>query len=97
MNKTKSSSPLFPLGRLFITPAAQAQLLRHGIEPMSLLVQHVTGDWGEVPPEDAAANMQALNFGFRILSSYHITEQVRIWVITEADRASTTLLLPGDY
>jgi hypothetical protein len=97
MNKKKSRPPLFALGTIFITPAARDQLARNGIEPMKLLVRHVTGDWGDVPPEDAAANTKALYSGCRILSSYRISEQVRIWVITEALRESTTLLLPDDY
>lgn len=97
MNKKKSRPPLFSLGSIFITPAARVQLARHGIEPMKLLRRHVTGDWGDVSSEDAAANTKAIDSSCRILSSYRISEQVRIWVITEACRETTTLLLPDDY
>jgi hypothetical protein len=53
-------------------------------------------DWGDIPPEDAAENRLSLREGYRVLSSYAIGDS-RVWVITEADRSVTTLLLPDDY
>ena len=55
------------------------------------------GDWGDVPPEDAAENELSLRKGFRLLSAYHTKDKEKIWIITEADRSVTTLLLPAEY
>ena len=63
----------------------------------SLLARHVSGDWGQLDAEDQAANEQALAHGARILSAYDLATGTRIWIITEADRSATTLLLPGEY
>lgn len=88
---------LFPLGRLVATPGAIA-LLRHAGEDLlpALLERHRTGDWGEVPPEDARENEVSVRHGFRIISSYRVDGE-RLWVITERDRSATTLLLPSEY
>ena len=86
----------FPLGDVVATPAALALLEQHQILPLLLLGRHLGGDWGDVPPDDAAANEAALRSGDRLLSSYSVGN-ARVWVITEADRSSTTLLLPSEY
>jgi hypothetical protein len=59
--------------------------------------RHAAGDWGDVPPEDARENEHALRRGFRVMSSYPLSGGVRVWVITEADRSSTCILLPAEY
>ncbi|MFD2112545.1 hypothetical protein [Thiorhodococcus fuscus] len=64
---------------------------------MSLLQRHVQGDWGDLTTEDFEANRLALREGFRLLSSYRISDGVKVWIITEADRSVTTVLLPEDY
>lgn len=58
---------------------------------------HVSGDWGQVGAQDARENALSLDRGFRLLSSYRLPSSDRIWIITEADRSLTTLLLPSDY
>lgn len=104
-------SARFALGRLLITPAAQAAVSNARV--LACLQRHARGDWGIVCAEDKAANDAALRLGSRILSAYsiHPEEQdgvcpvcgglcesdARVWIITEADRASTTVLLPEDY
>lgn len=88
---------LFPLGEVVATPGALALLERAAVNAYDLLLRHQTGDWGSVPPEDAAANLDAIKTGCRILSSYYLNERERIWIITEADRSATTLLLPDEY
>ena len=89
---------LFPLGSIVATPGALALLADAGVNPAELLQRHRRGDWGEVPDEDALENELSVGRGFRILSSYRVgTDGTRIWVITEADRSSTCLLLPEEY
>ena len=87
----------FPLGRTVATPGALDALKEAGEGPAYYLDRHITGDWGDVPPEDAAENELSLKEGFRILSAYTLSTEVKIWVITEADRSSTTILLPEEY
>jgi hypothetical protein len=90
------TAALFPLGRVVATPAALNALVIAGQDPAELLDRHRAGDWGQVPPEDAKENWSSVAHGFRILSSYPVGEG-RVWIITEADRYSTCLLLPEEY
>lgn len=87
----------FTLGRLVQTPGAFAALINAGCAPQVLLSRHVQGDWGELCDEDKASNEEALRDGTRLLSAYTLPDGQKIWVITEADRSSTTLLLPEEY
>jgi len=86
----------FTLGRTVATPGALAALEQAGVSPATLLARHHGGDWGDLCPEDAAANDQALEEGSRLFSSYKVGDG-KVWVITEADRSATTVLLPQDY
>jgi len=85
----------FAPGQILITANAQQQLNQTDVQ--QALRRHLTGDWGDCEPEDAAANDLALAEGDRLLSVYYTAEKVRFWVITEADRSTTTVLLPEDY
>jgi hypothetical protein len=85
----------FPLGRIVATPGALALLVNASENPAGLLARHQAGDWGEVPPEDAHENELSVERGWRIVSSYPVGAG-RIWIITEADRSSTCLLLPAE-
>ena len=88
----------FPIGRPVITPAAQAALNAWGMPGVLLLARHANCDWGELSVEDLAANELALLTGRRLLSSYDLPNgQGRVWIITEADRSVTTILLPEEY
>ena len=89
--------PLFDLGQLVATPGALAALEKTGQNAMEFLSRHVSGDWGELPQEDKDENQLSLAKGFRLLSSYRTSSGDKIWVITEADRSHTTLLLPDEY
>lgn len=86
----------FP-GKIVATPAALEALAASGQQPAEFLHRHLAGDWGDCDPEDAVANDAALSEGTRIFSVYHTARGVKLWVITEADRSSTCLLLPEDY
>lgn len=86
----------FPLGSVVSTQGALNLLATHETSAFALLALHQSGHWGDVPPEDARANDHALTVGARVLSSYAVGDK-RLWIITEADRSSTTLLLPEEY
>ena len=89
--------PLFALGRLVATPGALELLTRSEQTPLEFLARHSKGDWGECCSEDAKENDFSVKAGFRILSVYNTHAGERLWVITEADRSVTTLLLPSEY
>lgn len=95
---SSQGAPLFDLGQVVATPGAMALLASAGEKPARLLERHVSGDWGEVPPEDARENERSLKYSWRLVSSYPVGDaDERVWVITEADRSSTCLLLPSEY
>ncbi|MBU1215710.1 MAG: hypothetical protein KKA63_10775 [Gammaproteobacteria bacterium] len=86
----------FPLGHLVSTPAALELLDREAVNASELIQRHQRGDWGDIEVEDAKDNENAIINGRRILSSYQIGNS-RLWILTESDRSSTTLLLPEEY
>jgi len=87
----------FTLGRTFITPGAEEALQLAGQTATQFLRRHISGDWGELSEEDVQENELSLEQGFRLLSCYQTTKGERIWIITEADRSATTILLPIEY
>ena len=87
----------FPLGRTVATPGALEALARAGETPLPYLVRHSAGDWGDLDRDDKTENESAVKAGLRIFSAYLLTDGTRIWVITEADRSATTILLPEEY
>ena len=87
----------FPLGRVVAMPGALRALEKAEQLPAAFLDRHVNGDWGEVPDEDKQENEFSVQHGFRIVSAYTTSAGDRIWIITEADRSSTTILLPSEY
>ena len=91
--------PLFELGEVVLTCGAQDTLARLNIDPVVLITRHVTGDWGNIPPEDQNANKNAVKNGDdRVLSAYLLPpDNTKVWVITEWDRSITTILLPEEY
>ncbi|MFV8630676.1 hypothetical protein ACNRDB_14505 [Ralstonia pseudosolanacearum] len=89
--------PRLPLGQLVATPAAIAALSEAGVSAYLLLNRHARGDWGDLSYEDQAMNQLAVLTGERVLSRYTLPNGQAVWVITEADRAATTVLLPEDY
>lgn len=90
-------NPLFPLGKLVATPGAIELLIHHELSPFDFVTRHWQGDWGDLDAEDLEANQAALRYGSRLFSSYRIGDHSKLWIITEADRSSTTLLLPSEY
>jgi hypothetical protein len=90
-------SVLFPLGRIFLTVGAREALQEADQEPFEFLTRHKQGDFGIVGKEDWRENELSIKQGFRILSAYKTKNDVKIWLITESDRSSTTCLLPSEY
>jgi hypothetical protein len=89
-------APLFPLGKTLSTPAARDELNELNYSPLDLLRRHMSGDWTEMAVEDKQSNHEAVTNGSRVFSAY-IIQGIKFWVITEADRSSTTILLPSEY
>jgi hypothetical protein len=87
--------PKFPLGSLFFTPGAEACL--SSFDVLRALCKHASGDWGDLESSDKQANDVALAQGTRLLSAYTAKNGTRFWVITGANRSSTTILLPHEY
>jgi hypothetical protein len=89
--------PLFPAGQIVATPVALALLEQANKSPLEFLSRHLRGDWGDLCQDDKTENELSLKYGFRLMSSYPVTDTERFWIITEADRSVTTLLLPAEY
>ena len=85
---------MVPLGQVVITKSALGTLSKDAV--YAALARHQNGDWGDVGAEDQQANDLALKDGSRILSVYTAAD-TKFWIITEADRSVTTVLLPEDY
>jgi hypothetical protein len=87
----------FPLGRIVATPGALAALRRTEENPFFYVERHVMLDPGSLSAGDHLQNLRAVGEGTRIFSAYELKDGTRIWVITEADRTVTTILLPEEY
>lgn len=87
----------FNLGQTVATPGALEALNESGQSPIEFIRRHFAGDWGDVDDEDKQTNEDALIHGDRLLSAYSTTKGTKLWVITEADRSSTCILLPDEY
>jgi hypothetical protein len=85
----------FELGQIVITPSARRTLAASDVQ--TALARHARGDWGDVDEDDRKENELSLNLGCRLLSVYHAQDGTKFWIITEADRSSTCILLPEDY
>lgn len=90
-------SPLFSLGQIVATPGALATMTESGQSPMDFIIRHQDGDWGECDADDRLANDEAVDQGERVFSVYRTAKGVKVWVITEANRSSTCILLPEEY
>ena len=85
------------LGRVVLTRAVNELVAEGGFNPMDLLRRHAAGDWGDISEDDRALNNTALIQEERVMSAYQVNNDLVVWIITEADRSVTTLLLPQDY
>lgn len=97
MKNQEDKLPLFSLVDIHITKRAEAELTSRAVISATLLERRVTGDWSNLPAEGIKANRSAIHDGGAVLASYRIAPTVRIWIIPEANRASTTILQPDEY
>jgi hypothetical protein len=91
------ATPHFLLGRLMATPGALNAFAATGENPINYIVRHMNLDPGSLGAEDQLQNLRAVREGTRVFSAYELLDGSRIWIITEADRSVTTILLPGEY
>lgn len=87
----------FPPGQLVMTPRASTAFVRARQTAIPYLLRHIQGDWGELDVHDVQKNENSLQHGLRLLSKYTLVDRTVIWIITEADRSVTTILLPEEY
>ena len=97
MTSPQERQPRFPLGQVVATPGALEAIEAAGQTPIEFIARHHVGDWGDLDEEDKQENELSVEQGYRILSAYQTNDHIKIWVITEADRSVTTLLLPAEY
>jgi len=95
MSNTITKEKRLPLGQVVMTGGIQGEV--DLFEISIALRNHSVGRWGKCCAEDAKTNDDALEHGERIISSWDDSKGVRFWIITEADRSSTTVLLPDEY
>jgi hypothetical protein len=93
----EQSPVLFPLGEVYLTIGAREALEESNQTPNEFLAKHQSGNYGDICKDDWEENELSVKEGFRILSSYKTSKDVKLWLIAEADRSATTLLLPEDY
>jgi hypothetical protein len=95
--ETTAGVARFALGRLFLTPGAIEALGESGQEPFEFLARHARLEQGELCDSDYRENLFSVNKALRIFSAYKTARGEKLWVITEASREATTILLPSEY
>ncbi len=92
------SQPRFRAGQMVMTAGVNDLVQRGIFNPTAYLQRHLNGDWGDLSDDDRRQNDAALQSGEdRLFSSYQVTRDLKLWIITEWDRSVTTLLLPSEY
>ena len=96
-SETTPAPVRFQLGQLFMTPGAIEALEEAGQSPQEFISRHARLEQGELCDEDHRENLFSVDKALRIFSAYKTAQGVKLWIITEADRSATTLLLPSEY
>ena len=96
-DSTTAGAARFPLGRLFLTPGAIEALEESSQSPQDFINRHVQLEQGELCNEDHRENLFSVDKPLRIFSAFKSARGEKLWVITEADRSATTILLPSEY
>ncbi|WP_448111247.1 hypothetical protein [Pseudomonas lini] len=94
---SNSAKPMSELGALVITPGVDALMRSKRLDPFHYFGRHMLGDWGDICDEDRQLNEEALISDYRLMSVYDVEPGLKLWIITEADRSVTTILLPEEY
>lgn len=94
---TTTSAARFPLGQTFITPGAHDALEESSQSPQAFLARHTRLEQGELGVADHRENLFSVDKYLRIFSAFKTAKGVKIWIISEADRSATTILLPSEY
>ncbi len=94
-NATRQPVTTLLIGTLRITAAAWEEVEMEAL--FESFIRHLNGNWGDLDEHDWKANDDAIEYGGRVLSSYLDRNDTRFWIITEADRSATTILLPSEY
>jgi hypothetical protein len=92
-----SATQRFLLGQTCATPGVLEALSDAGQDAAQFLCRHQSGDWGDLTEDDKRENEFSMDKHLRIFSAYHLSDGTKIWIITEADRSITTILLPSEY
>jgi hypothetical protein len=87
----------FPLGCLLITPGAADAIAESGQSPQEFISRHARLEQGQLSDEDFCENLFSASRQLRVFSAFRTANGMKIWVITEADRSATTILLPSEY
>ncbi len=95
--KTTPAPVRFPLGRLFMTPGAIEALEDAGQSPEEFISRHARLEQGELCDDDHRENLFSVDKPLRIFSAFKTAKGEKLWVITEANRSATTILLPSEY
>ncbi len=96
-NETTAGTSRFPLGSLFLTPGASEALEDAGQSAQEFINRHARLEQGELCDEDHRENLFSVSRPLRIFSAFKTANGVKVWLITEADRSATTILLPSEY
>lgn len=91
------ASTLFPLGQIMLTPGAIDALNEAGQMPHEFIERHAKLEQGELSEDDYKENLFSADKHLRIFSAYQTARNAKLWIITEADRSATTILLPSEY
>ncbi|MCC6175752.1 MAG: hypothetical protein IT305_10655 [Chloroflexi bacterium] len=98
-----SATAPIALGRAVSTPGVAALIANHpGINTglLNSLRRHARGACPNLTDDDLQENAFSIKRGYRAMTSWQLgrgRDEATIWIITEADRSVTTLLLPSEH
>ena len=97
MSVTTTTTPSFPLGQLCMTPGAAETLREAAQTAREFLLRHARLEQGALSEADHLENLFSVDKELRIFSAFETAKGDKLWIITEADRSATTILLPDEY
>lgn len=91
---TTYDTPIFRLGRCVTTLEVDNLISRGDLNPHELLRRHQCGDWGDRFQVGRKRNGWTMDSRGRLMSVFNVGLET-IWVITDADWATTTIQFPS--